>query len=275
MKPMPLLALFPLAPLPALAAGAALACLAFAGLWFWQRRLRDAGIVDVGWAAGFGLMVAWLALVSDAPATRRALVAGLAGIWSARLAVHLYRRLRGQPEEGRYQALRAKHGDQAEAFFFRFYQFQALSLALLALPALVAIHAPAPVDSVPSILAVALLLMSVGGEALADRQLERFKARPENRGLTCRAGLWRYSRHPNYFFEWLHWWVYPLLAASSPWWWVTLLGPALMLYFLLGVTGIPATEAHAVVSRRDYRQYQRVTSAFFPWFPKEERGCGD
>jgi hypothetical protein len=94
---------------------------------------------------------------------------------------------------------------------------------------------------------------------------------PANRGRTCRAGLWRYSRHPNYFFEWLHWWSYPLLAWGSPEWWLTLLGPALMLYTLLKVTGIPYTEQQALASRGDdYRAYQRSTSALFPGFPKQE-----
>jgi steroid 5-alpha reductase family enzyme len=103
---------------------------------------------------------------------------------------------------------------------------------------------------------------------LADRQLARFKRRPESRGKTCREGWWRYSRHPNYFFEWLHWWSYVLLAAGSPWWVLTLIGPALMLLFLFKVTGIPATEAQASVSRSDYAEYRRTTSAFIPWFPK-------
>ena len=106
---------------------------------------------------------------------------------------------------------------------------------------------------------------------LADRQLVRFKRRPESRGKTCREGWWRYSRHPNYFFEWLHWWSYVALAAGSSYWWVTLLAPAAMLHFLLNVTGIPPTEAQALASRgEDYRQYQRTTSVFIPWFPKKE-----
>lgn len=259
----------------ALAVGAVLSGLAFALLWVAQRRLRDAGIVDVGWAAAIGLMMLWLAVAADAPAPRRALVAVLAIGWSVRLTFHLYRRMRGRPEDGRYRELREKHGARANVYFFWFYQIQAASVVILALPALVAIHNPAPLASPWTLLAVALLIVSVSGEALADAQLERFKADPSSRGNTCRAGLWRYSRHPNYFFEWLHWWIYPLLSIGSPWWWISLLGPALMLYFLLGVTGIPATEAHAVASRRDYADYQRTTSAFFPWFPKESGPCGD
>jgi steroid 5-alpha reductase family enzyme len=93
-----------------------------------------------------------------------------------------------------------------------------------------------------------------------------------NRGHTCRDGLWRYSRHPNYFFEWLHWWAYVPLSLGAAGGWATILAPLVMLFFLFCVTGIPATEAQALQSRgADYRQYQRTTSAFFPWFPRRER----
>ena len=108
-------------------------------------------------------------------------------------------------------------------------------------------------------------------ELPADRQLARFKADPANAGLTCRVGLWRWSRHPNYFFEWLHWWSYCAFAVGSGWWWwTTLVGPVVMLTLLFKVTGIPATEAQAIRTRGDdYRAYQRTTSPFIPWFPKE------
>jgi len=128
----------------------------------------------------------------------------------------------------------------------------------------------------PGVAGVLVWVIAVAGEALADAQLARYRSVPANRGRTCRVGLWRASRHPNYFFEWLHWWSYVLLATGSPLWWATLIGPALMLYVLLKVTGIPATEAQAVLSRPDYAEYQRTTSAFIPWFPKRPaRGDGE
>jgi steroid 5-alpha reductase family enzyme len=109
--------------------------------------------------------------------------------------------------------------------------------------------------------------MSLSGEALADRQLESFKRDPQNRGRVCDVGLWRYSRHPNYFFEWLIWLSYALYASTSPAGWAAWIAPALILYFLLRVTGIPATEAQALRSRGDaYRRYQARTSPFVPWF---------
>jgi steroid 5-alpha reductase family enzyme len=114
-------------------------------------------------------------------------------------------------------------------------------------------------------------IISVGGEWLADRQLARFRQDPSNKGKVCRQGLWRYSRHPNYFFEWVHWWAYVLIGIGGPWGWLTLFGPAVMLVFLLKITGVPPTEKRALQSRGEaYREYQRTTSVFFPWPPKQE-----
>ena len=121
-------------------------------------------------------------------------------------------------------------------------------------------------------LGCALWLVALGGETLADRQLAAFKDDPANRGKVCDSGLWRYSRHPNYFFEWLVWVSFFLFALPSPWGWTTIFAPALMLFFLLRVTGIPYTEQQSLRSKGDaYRAYQRVTSPFIPWFPKSYR----
>jgi len=168
-----------------------------------------------------------------------------------------------------YLPLRSKWGDRAQSRFFVFFQLQALVDMIFSLPYLVAMTNPTPGLGVWGLAGVLVWVVAVVGEALADRQLAAFRADPANRGRTCRVGLWRASRHPNYFFEWLHWWSYVLLAVGSPWWALTLVGPALMLFFLFKVTGIPATEAQALASRgEDYRDYQRTTSAFIPWFPR-------
>ena len=111
------------------------------------------------------------------------------------------------------------------------------------------------------------------GETIADRQLVTFKKDPGSRGKTCRAGLWHYSRHPNYFFEWILWCGFGVLGLAGPWGWAGLAAPALMLYTIVFVTGIPPTEAQALVSRgEDYRAYQRTTSPFVPWPPREDPG---
>ena len=246
-------------------------------LWLVQRRTGNAGIVDAGWAASIGILGVFYAATSDGYLPRRILVAVLIGIWSARLAIYLLLdRVVGRPEEGRYRTLRKQWGASAGRRLFFFFQTQALAASFFALPVLVVVYHPVDRWTGWDVAGVLIWCISVGNTILADWQLARFKRRPESRGKTCREGWWRYSRHPNYFFEWLHWWSYVALAVGSSHWGVTLLAPAAMLYFLLKVTGIPPTEAQALASRgEDYRQYQRTTSAFIPWFPRkgsEHRG---
>ena len=241
-------------------------------LWLLQRRTKNAAVIDVGWTLGIGLMAIYLAASTPGPPLQRWLVGTLAGVWSGRLAIHLIvNRVVGKPEDGRYQRLRRNWGERAGLYFWLFFQAQVLLVLVFMPPFFAALRVPRETWSLWDVLAIVVWLVAIGGESLADRQLARFRARPESHGKTCRAGLWRYSRHPNYFFEWLHWWTYVLLAVGSPLWWLSLIAPALMLFFLFKVTGIPATEAQAVASRgEDYRRYQRTTSPFVPWFPRKE-----
>ncbi|NYZ61721.1 DUF1295 domain-containing protein [Luteimonas deserti] len=238
--------------------------------WRWQRARDNAGIVDVVWAAGVGGAAIVAALLGSGALLPRILLAVLGALWGARLASHLWKRVRREDEDGRYAYLRAHWaGDQRK--FFLFFQGQALLVVLFALP-FVAVAAN-PADSPWLLAAIAVWLVSVGGEAVADRQLADFRADPANRGRTCRDGLWRYSRHPNYFFEWVHWLTYVVLAAGSPLWWLSLTGPVLMYLFLRYVSGIPFTEQQALRSRgEDYRDYQRTTPMLFPWFPGSSKG---
>jgi len=241
-------------------------------LWIRQRSTGDAGTVDVGWSAGLGFAAILYAVTSDGVLLRRILLAVLAGGWSFRLASYLlyYRIFQGE-EDGRYQRLRAQWGDKAGFYFFIFFQLQAFLVSLFSLPFLVVAHSQEPALTGFDILGILIFVVAVAGEGLADRQLARFRSNPTNKGKTCRQGLWHYSRHPNYFFEWVHWWAYVALAYGSPYWWITLLGPIIMWIFLFKVTGIPATEEQAIASRGDdYREYQRTTSQFFPWFPLED-----
>lgn len=241
-------------------------------VWVVSRRVKNAGIVDVAWAGLFALLAAIDAVLSTSgDPLRRAIAASMMGLWSLRLALHLGRRVLGDlgHEEPRYAELRRSWGAAAERKMFGFFLFQGLTNALLSVPVLIACANPRPGLSPIEIAGIALWLIAVCGETIADRQLRRFKADPANRGRVCKEGLWRYSRHPNYFFEWLVWVAFFLFALGSPRGWIAAYCPLLMFWFLYKVTGIPATEAHSVASRgEEYREYQRTTSAFVPLPPR-------
>jgi steroid 5-alpha reductase family enzyme len=244
-----------------------LAALMMTAGWQWQRRHCNAGIVDVLWATGVGGSAIVLAVVGDGSALPRLILALCGGAWGVRLALHLWSRVRHEAEDGRYRHLR-EHWQGSQWKFFAFFQAQALLIVLFALP-FVAVARNPRVSIVWIALGVAIWLVSVIGESIADRQLARFRADPANKGRTCREGLWNYSRHPNYFFEWLHWFAYCALAAGSPLAWLAWSGPLVMLVFLRWVSGIPYTEAQALRTRGDdYRDYQRTTSMLIPWFRK-------
>jgi steroid 5-alpha reductase family enzyme len=261
---------------PAIVAVAwALAAALMAGLWLWHRRLGNVGVVDVGWTLGVVVASLLFAITGTGSVARRSLIAAMVAIWGLRLATHLLRdRVLGRPEDPRYTEMRERGSWAAGGNFFPFFQAQALLAVFMALPAWLASSNPDPRVAVVEWAAVALWAVGLTGEAAADRQLARFKTKPESRGRTCRDGLWRYSRHPNYFFEWVIWMAFALFASPpgsgrglTPL--LAWLCPTLMLYLLFRVTGIPATEAQAVRSRGDdYRRYQATTSAFFPWLPR-------
>jgi steroid 5-alpha reductase family enzyme len=243
---------------------------AMTALWFLQRRTGNAGIVDVAWTAlvgGQGLFfAAWPAGIP----WLRAVAATMIAVWSLRLTTYLFRRVVGHPEEGRYAELRRRWGPAAQRKFFSFFQMQAVAAWLFAVPILAIARSPTP--PAPWLVAIAIVTWATGiaGVAAADWQLARFKREPNAKAEVCRAGLWRYSRHPNYFFEWIHWLSYIPLAWASPWWWTPIAIAMGLLYLLLFVTGIPPTEAQSLASRGDkYREYQRQTSRFVPWPPRD------
>lgn len=241
-------------------------------LWVIQVRTGDAGVVDFGWSLGLGLSAIFCAVTGDGVLERRVLIGAMGGVWGLRLAWHILtdRVLRGE-EDGRYQMLRGALGERINPFLLVFFEAQALSVPLLAVPFALAAHDPEAPFGILDVAAGLLWLTGIIGESIADAQLARFKRDPANKGKTCRAGLWRYSRHPNYFFEWLMWCSYGLAAVSTAYGWLGFLSPLIILVLVLKVTGIPPTERRALQSRgEDYRRYQRTTSAFIPWFPRKE-----
>ncbi len=252
-------------------AGWLVMALVMAWLWQVQRKRHNAGIVDIAWSFGTGLLAVGFAASIEGDPARRVLVALLAGLWGARLGFYLLRRVLGESEDGRYRMIRERFGDRTQLFLFWFFQIQAVWALMFALPMLVAAGQPTIGLRWQDFAGIVVWLVAVAGEAIADRQLSRFRTNPSNQGMVCREGLWRYSRHPNYFFEWIHWFAYVFIAWGSPWWWVTWAGVAVMLLFLTKVTGVPFTEMRALQSRGEaYREYQRTTSVFFPLPPRSK-----
>ncbi len=242
-------------------------------LWLLHFRLRNAAVVDVGWGTAMVVLGALYGVLAPGAPWRRGLIAGMVILWGGRLAWHLLMtRVIGHEEEGRYQALRREWGAAAGRRLFWFFEAQALIAAALSVTYLIPMMKPAGGPGPAEIAGAALWLAGFSGEWLADAQLRRFKEDPSSRGKVCDAGLWRFSRHPNYFFEWLMWMGLFVAALGSPWGPVAAVGPAVILFFLFRVTGIPATEEQALRTKGDsYRRYQQTTSAFFPWFPRKPR----
>jgi steroid 5-alpha reductase family enzyme len=253
--------------------------LSLAGLmaiaWLARERTGNSGWVDTIWTFAVGLVGAASALwpvAAERPSARQWLVAALVALWSLRLGLHIARRTAGIADDPRYAALAREWGDRASWRMFVFLQNQALGSVPLVFAVFVAAHLPDPALRLQDLVGAMILLTGILGEALADAQLARFRSDPANRGRVCDAGLWRWSRHPNYFFEWLSWLAYPVIALSGgyAWGWASLLAPLFMYWILVHVTGIPPLEAQMLRSRGErYRAYQARTSAFFPLPPRE------
>lgn len=241
--------------------------LALLALWGVSVARRDVSIVDIFWGAGFAL-IAWVAyLQAAAPTARGLLVAILATIWGGRLALYLGWRNHGQPEDHRYQAMRAKTGPSfVWKSLYIVFGLQGLLMLVISLPLQAAMAADAPPLGPIEAAGALLWAVGLGFETVGDAQLARFKADPANRGKVMDRGLWRYTRHPNYFGDFCIWWGFYLLAARvAPW---TALSPALMSVLLLRVSGVTLLERTITARRPEYAEYIRRTPAFFPWRPR-------
>jgi steroid 5-alpha reductase family enzyme len=239
-------------------------------LWLLDPWTKNASIADVCWCVGLVVAVAWYAWSTTGDVERKILLVLMAAFYGLRLGLHiLLNRVIGKEEDARYQHLRREWGSNERIILFGYFQLQAAAMALFSLPFLVLIQKVSPPFSLWELAGFLVWVAAVGGEGLADWQLAQFRSKAWNRDQVCRNGLWRYSRHPNYFFEWLHWCAFVVMGVGSPGWLLTWIGPVGMGWALLKVTGIPWTERQALVSRgEDYREYQRTTSSFIPWFPK-------
>lgn len=244
---------------------------AMALAWLVVDRSGRSGWADTIWSFSVGAagVAAALAPLPSGPSARQVVVAALVALWSLRLGSHIAARTRGGGDDPRYQALKEAWGQDRRKRLFWFLQIQAAAAFLLAVTILIAAHNPAPWPQPLDFVGIAIAVAAVVGEAVADRQLSRFRADPANHGKVCDVGLWGWSRHPNYFFEWLGWVAYAVIAidlsGGYPWGWLALAGPAFMYWLLVHVSGVPPLEAHMLRSRGDaFRAYQARVGAFWP-----------
>jgi steroid 5-alpha reductase family enzyme len=245
--------------------------------WRVQQGTGNSTWVDVAWTFGTGLAGIVLTLwpIGQAGGARGWLVALVAAVWSFRLGSHLIRRALQGRDDPRYAALRESWGESYRWKMPGFLQLQALSVFILGCIIMLAGRNSAPHLGPLDILALILAALSILGEALADEEVRRFASNPANRGRICESGLWGWSRHPNYFCEWLIWVAFALFATSglgSAWSLLAWAGPIVMYLVLVHASGIPPTEAHMLQSRGEaFRDYQRRVSKFFPLPPKKAR----
>jgi steroid 5-alpha reductase family enzyme len=237
-------------------------------LWWISLRPRNVTVIDVFWGPGFALS-AWIYASFGGFAPRRsALLLALITIWALRLAIFLFRRSHGQPEDARYAAMRVRHGIRfARVSLRNVFLLQGLLIAVISTPLLLALVRPGPPSWLWSdTVGLGLWLLGFTFEAVGDWQLARFRLDPENRGKVLQTGLWRYTRHPNYFGNAAMWWGYWFFALASPGGFFTVASVVLMTVLLLKVSGVALLEKTIGERRPGYREYVAATSAFLPWF---------
>lgn len=242
----------------------------FSVTWLISVKIKNYGLLDAAWSYGVAILAPIYALYGTGLPMRRVLFTVVGVLWSLRLGTYILRRvIRHHPQEDRrYEVLRKQW--PGTGMFFLFFQLQAIVAVIFSLPFLFASSNSTTALHVLEWIGLALALGALLGEIIADTQMKSFQQNPANKGRVCQTGLWRYSRHPNYFFEASFWFAIALAAISSPWGWIAIVCPLLMLQFLLKVTGIPLTEEFSLKSKGDaYRAYQKSTSAFIPWFPRK------
>ena len=240
--------------------------IAFSLLWFYLRNQRKYEMVDAFWAWSLGVSAIVICIFSEGNELRRWLMGSLTTLWAIRLGGFLFwGRIKKGITDGRYENWIKEMGNKVDIKMYIFFQIQAFSVLLLSIT-FIAVCSTKHVIGYFDILAMLLFFTALFGEWESDKTLNQFRLNPANKGKVCNVGLWSLSRHPNYFFEWLHWLSYPLLCiGSSPEIFISMVGPLFLLLLILKVSGIPLTEAQAIRSRgQAYKDYQLTTPAFFP-----------
>jgi steroid 5-alpha reductase family enzyme len=238
-------------------------------VWLWSYKIKNAGVVDIFWSYNFPVIAIILLVFAPGFESRKILLCAMVAVAGLRLGTHLAIRIfkHLHEEEPRYKQIRDDWGANADKKMFGFFQMQAISNVLLAIPFFISMMNTNPEILPLEYVGLILWIISVLGETISDRQLANFKKDATNKGKVCDTGLWNYSRHPNYFFEWLMWVSYFVFALASPHGYIAIISPAIILYLLLKVTGIPTTEQQSLKTKGEaYKKYQASTSNFVPWF---------
>ncbi len=246
-------------------------------IWLASLPLRDVSIVDIGWGLGF-VMVAWVAyLATQAQGPRSVLLVALPTIWGLRLGGYLAWRNHGKGEDRRYVSMRNKHGDKFWwVSLLTVFGLQGLVMWVVSLPLTVGLHGTHATPGISLVTIVGTLVWAVGMvfEAGGDYQLAQFKANGENQGKVMDRGLWQYTRHPNYFGDFLVWWglwLVSLPTAGLGW---TVISPLVMSVLLMKISGVSLLEQDIEDRRPSYASYKRRTSPFFPRPPAKTKGSG-
>lgn len=251
---------------------AAVVLIYMVALWITSLVIRDASIVDSFWGLGFVVCSAVYFIFAEGFVGRKILTVVLVALWGLRLSFYIFRRRSGKPEDPRYVAMRERRGRSFWWFsLFQVFLLQGLLMWVISHVLFAAQSGAEPARLVGwDIAGLAVWVIGFFFEAVGDFQLARFKADPTNRGKVMDRGLWRYTRHPNYFGEVTMWWGYFLIAVAAGGWWA-FYGPIIMTLLILRVSGITLLEKRQSQIKPKYQEYIESTSAFFPWFPRRRR----
>lgn len=231
--------------------------------------IRNNSIVDMGWGAGFVLLALYNLIVSGAAVERNMIITVLVAIWGLRLAYYIVRRNWGKPEDFRYAKWRREWGHWlVPRAFLQVFMLQGVMMLIIGYPIILVNASPQPGLIFSDYLGVLVWLIGFFFESVGDKQMAEFKKDPANKGQIIKTGLWKYSRHPNYFGEATMWWGIFLLALAVPQGWSGIISPLTITVLLLFVSGVPMLEKK-YKDNPEFQEYARVTSKFFPWFPKK------
>jgi steroid 5-alpha reductase family enzyme len=257
---------------PSLIASALAVLVYMTGIFLLALRRKDNSIVDIGWGLGFVLVALLMLLRSGTLSVRHLLVAALVTVWGLRLSIHLYFRKRGQGEDFRYAQWRRSWGRWfVLRSYFQVFILQGVFLMVIALPIILVIRSAAGPFTAWDAAGFLVWVLGFVFETAGDAQMERFRADPANKGRIITSGLWRFTRHPNYFGEAAMWWGIFLIGLAVPRGWLGVASPLLITFLLVKVSGVPMLEKK-YAGNPEFAAYARRTSVFIPWFPKRAEG---